>query len=265
MNWADDVTVEAIDDRSARARIGPAWNALQGANGGIVAAVAVEATERLLRATTDEPDAATLRAATFGYVRGTVAGEVTVEVDVVRRGRGLTTSHVQVHQDGRTTVVGRLHHAVAREGITFHDGASPPQRPGGTVLLRSDTAVHFGRVETWLDPDLLPFGSAERAQWRAWSRPQHGGTFDSAWLTMFGDYLPPAVFARSSGPSRAVTVEYAIQIHSAGNRWTVPDGEFLTAAAHAFHSHDGFAVEDGSIWLADGTLLATTRQTRLAG
>ena len=38
-----------------------------------------------------------------------------------------------------------------------------------------------------------------------------------------------------------------------------------TARKHAFHPNGGFAVEDGWIHLPDGTLLATTRQTRLAG
>ena len=66
-------------------------------------------------------------------------------------------------------------------------------------------------------------------------------------------------------PQRAVTIEYGIQVHDAAGSWTLGEGELLTARMHAFHSHDGFAVEDGWIHLPDGTLLATTRQTRLAG
>ena len=265
MNWADDVTVGTFDGRSLRARIGPAWEALQGVNGGIVAAVAVEAASRALEAAGGERGATPLRAATFGYVNGTVAGEIEVEIDVVRQGRGLVTSHARVTQDGRTTVVGRMHHAATRDGVAFDHGPSRPARPDGTVPLRSDGAAHFGRVDTWLHPDTQLFVGAERAEWKAWSRPLHGGGFDTTWLTMFGDYLPPAVFARSTGPSRAVTVEYAIQIHLGTDRWTLPDGTYLTARMEAFHAHDGFAIEDGAIWLPDGALLATTRQTRLAG
>ena len=40
------------------------------------------------------------------------------------------------------------------------------------------------------------------------------------------------------------------------------DGDYLAARMHTFHSHDGFAVEDGWLHLPDGTLLATVRQTR---
>lgn len=265
MMWSDDVGVEARGEGRFRARIGEAWNALQGVNGGIVAAVALVAAETVVRSDGLDPADSPLRAATFGYVRGTTSGELDVEVDVVRRGRGLTTTHVRTVQDGKTTVVGRLHHATRRVGPEYHDGPAMPVRPAGTVRLHSEHAAHFSQVDTWLHPDRLPFGAAPLAEWIAWSRPWHGPTFDNAWLTMYGDYLPPAVFARNREPSRAVTVEYGIQIHAAADRWTLGDDGWLTARMVAFHSHDGFAVEDGSIWLPDGTLLATTRQTRLAG
>lgn len=58
---------------------------------------------------------------------------------------------------------------------------------------------------------------------------------------------------------------HSIQIHSAAGAWTLRDGKYLAARMHTFHSHDGFAVEDGWIHLPDGNLLATVRQTRLAG
>jgi acyl-CoA thioesterase len=64
---------------------------------------------------------------------------------------------------------------------------------------------------------------------------------------------------------RAVTVEYSIQIHRPDGPWHLgPDG-YLAARMHAVHSSGGFAVEDGWIHLPDGSLLATVRQSRLAG
>ena len=80
-----------------------------------------------------------------------------------------------------------------------------------------------------------------------------------------GDYFPPAVLTTSTGLMRAVTIEYALQIHSAAGQWTIADNELLAARMHTCHSHDSLAVEDGWIWLPDGTLLVTYRQTRLAG
>jgi len=265
MSWTDDIAVEPIGDGRFRARPGASWNALQGLNGGLVAATALNAAEHVLVADGVDVAATTLRAATFGYVSATTAGELFVEVDVVRRGRSLVTTHARTVQDGKTTVVARFHHSTPWDGPAYSDAPAMPERPVGTVTLHSPTAVHFDRVDTQLHPATVPFGGAERAEWMLWSRPRDGATFDTTWLTMFGDYPPPAVFARTTGPSRAVTVEYGIQIHTAGRSWTLAEGETLTARMHAFHSHDGFAVEDGWIWLPDGTLLATTRQTRLAG
>lgn len=266
MSWHDEVVVEPVGDRRFRARVDESWTALQGVNGGIVAALALEAVETVLRNEGVEPST-TLRAATLGYVSGTSVGELTIDVDLVRRGRSLITAHARTTQEGKTTAVARFHHSAPWDGVAYSDAPPMPARPGGTVRIDTtwELPSHISKVETHLHPDTPAFGGAARAEWLAWSRPLEGGTFDATWLTMYGDYFPPAVFTRASGPSRAVTVEYAIQIHSGTGRWTLGDGDFLTARFHAFHSHDGFAVEDGWIYLPDGSLLATTRQVRLAG
>jgi hypothetical protein len=69
---------------------------------------------------------------------------------------------------------------------------------------------------------------------------------------MYGDYFPPAVFARATRPQRAVTIEYSLQVHSAAGRWSLEDDGYLAARVHAFHSGDGFAVEDGWIYCQTG-------------
>lgn len=42
------------------------------------------------------------RAATFGYVRGSVVGDLEITVEDVRRGRTMTTVHARATQDART-------------------------------------------------------------------------------------------------------------------------------------------------------------------
>lgn len=270
MDWTSAIALDPLGDSSFRAHVDEHWRSLQGVHGGIVAALAVEASERVI-AGLDAPATTTLRSATFGYVRGNVMGDIDIDVDVVRQGRNLVTTHVRTVQEGRTTTVARLHHSPPWDGTAFSDVEPPPARPGGTVLLRwGDEPAHLNNVETHLHPDTTMFAGTERAEWIAWSRPNHAEDddrriVDHPWLVMFGDYFPPAVFTRSTEPQRAVTIEYSIQIHCAGSTWALGPDEFLSARMHAVHSHDGFAVEDGWIWLPDGTLLATTRQTRLAG
>lgn len=269
MNWTEATRLERVDapgqDRYRfTAQVGQDWSSLQGAHGGIVAALAVEASGQVLEESGVDP-ATRLRAATFGYVRGNRLGPVTVDVEVLRRGRALVTTQVTVSQDDEPTTVGRLHQSTPWEGMVYSDVPAPAARPEGTVRVALPGPAHLNNVETHLHPDTMAFAGGPRAEWLAWSRPLHGGEFDAAWLTMFGDYFPPAVFARATEPVRAVTIEYAIQIHSTAGSWRLDDGEYLAARVHAFESRDGFAVEDGWIHLPDGSLLATTRQTRLAG
>jgi len=265
VNWTEAIALEQLDQHRFTATVGEEWSSLQGVHGGYVAALAVAAAERVLVA--EGVDAATtLRAATFGYVSGNRLGALEIEVEVVRRGRAMIASHVRVAQDGRTTTVARLHHSTPWDGPAYSDAPPPPDRPDGLVPLDSTgRANHLANVHTLLHPDTTVFAGADRSEWLAWCRPRHGSPIDATWLTMFGDYFPPAVFTRVTGPNRAVTIEYAIQIHSAAGSWALGDHDELVARMHTFHSADGFAVEDGWIWLPDGALLATTRQTRLAG
>ncbi len=265
MNWADDMIVEALEPGKFRGHVGEQWSSLQGVHGGVVAALALTAAETTLRDAGVDPTT-TLRAATFGYVSGNVIGDLTFDVDVVRRGRAMISTHIVVKQNGKTTTVARFHHSTPWPGPEYSDAPTMPSRPAQTVRLeRPGLPAHINNVETHLHPDTQMFAGRDRAEWIAWSRPKQGSTFDSAWLTMFGDYFPPAVFTMATTPLRPVTIEYSLQIHSAAGQWTVGDDGYLTARMHTFHSHDGFAVEDGWIYLPDGTLLATTRQTRLAG
>lgn len=265
MNWQESMRLDPLGGDRFRANVGEEWTSLQGAHGGVVAALAVTAAEQVL-AHDVEPGGATptLRAATFGYARGNTIGDLDLEVAVVRRGRTMVTSHVTVRQDGKPTTLGRLHHALARDGASFSELPPPASRPDGTVRVAFPPPMHLNNVETWLHPDTQPFAGGDHAEWIAWSRPLHGDTFDSAWLTMFGDWFPPSVFARDTAPSRAVTIEYTLQIHADAGRWDLgPDG-YLATHVLTSHANDGFAVEDLTVHLPDGSVLATARQTRLA-
>jgi len=264
MRWTNATAVTPLGRRRFGAHVDEQWTSLQGVHGGVVAAIAVNASTALLR--NEGVDAtAQLRAATFGYVSGNSVGDLTVDVEVVRRGRAMTTTHARVVQHDKTTTVARFHYSIPWDGLEFSDVEPPRPKPPDAVRLEMSGPAHLNNTDTYLDPRTPFFGGATRAEWLAWSRPLEGGTFDAAWLTMFGDFFPPAVFARTTGPVRALTIEYSIQIHSAAGSWTLADHEHLAVRMHAFHSHAGFAVEDGWIHLPDGTLLATVRQTRLAG
>lgn len=264
MNWSESTALTRIDEMRFGAHIDEEWTSLQGVHGGVVAATAVYASAAVLRDAGVDPETQ-LRAATFGYVSGNVVGDLTIDVEVVRRGRAMVTTHVTVSQGGKTTTVGRLHHSTPWEGLAYSDAPPPASRVDGATRVEFPGPAHLNNTETYLHPGTQLLGGADRSEWIAWSRPVEGDRFDAAWLTMYGDYFPPAAFARSTTPVRAVTIEYSIQIHSAAGSWTLGADDMLATRVHTFHSHEGFAVEDGWIHLPGGDLLATVRQTRLAG
>src|SRR5438477_8534551 len=97
MNWMDATTVTRLGDHRFVAHVDDQWTSLQGVHGGVIAAIAVTASTAALRE--GEVDTASqLRAATFGYVSGNSVGDLVVDVEVVRRGRAMTTTHARVVQ-----------------------------------------------------------------------------------------------------------------------------------------------------------------------
>src|SRR5438874_12042253 len=95
MNWTDAITVTHLGERRFLAHVDDQWTSLQGVHGGVVAAIAVNASSTVLR---DEgTDSAThLRAATFGYVAGNTVGDLNIDIEIIRRGRAMTTTHARV-------------------------------------------------------------------------------------------------------------------------------------------------------------------------
>jgi acyl-CoA thioesterase len=239
------------------------WVALQGVHGGFVAALAVRAVQAAL----DDPTR-TLRAATFGLLRGLRPELATFHIEEIRVGRALATYHVTVTQDdGPPSMVARCHLSPPWDGTTFSDLRPPTLTPPADAV-RLTTPNHVGHVHhlpTMVHPNTTMFAGAPHARWLAWTRPTEPDHIDSAWLTMLGDYFPPAVSVRNTGPSRAVTIEYGIQIHTSAPTVPLAPDEDLTCEMHTTHAAEGFAIEDGTIWTPQGTLVATTRQTRLAG
>jgi acyl-CoA thioesterase len=258
-----DTALTAIGRSSYQAVLPEDWVALQGVHGGFVAALAVRAVQAAL----GDP-ARTLRAATFGFLRGLRPALTTFHVEEIRVGRALATYHVAVTQDdGAPSIVARCHLSPPWDGASFSD-LQPPALAPPVDAVRLTIPNHVGHVHhlpTLVHPDTTMFAGAPHARWLAWTRPTSPDQIDNAWLTMLGDYFPPAVCVRDTGPSRAVTIEYGIQIHASAPTVPLAPDEYLTCEMHATHAAEGFAIEDGTIWTPQGTLLASTRQTRLAG
>jgi acyl-CoA thioesterase len=237
---------------------------LVGVHGGYVAAVATRAIEEAV----GDPQRP-VRTLSAQFLRSPRPGPVEIGVTIERRGRGIVFASARVHQKHRTVVLVRTTSRGAADGITYDDHpprprtAVPPRTvgrfdpPGGVV-------PHFQQADIRVDPDVVPFSGGGDAWLGAWMRPLEGEAIDTAWLVAACDLLPPALFSRTTGPTRAATVDYTVHLPRADAASLVPAGGWVYLDCRSPLAADGLALENGVMWAPDGTLIALSRQTRLA-
>jgi acyl-CoA thioesterase len=110
--------------------------------------------------------------------------------------------------------------------------------------------------------DGRPFSGEERPMViRAWMGLVEPRPIDALSLAFFSDALIPAPYMRMTEWSAVPTVD--LTVHFRDRMRPGPDAdprELCLAQTTSELIDDGFFVEDGLIWAADGTLLAHSRQ-----
>jgi acyl-CoA thioesterase len=260
MSFSQDTAVTRVGPSSFTAELHERWASLVGIHGGYTAAVVANA----MSAAVDDPSRG-LRSFATQFASIPRPGLVTIEVTVERTGKSMSTTSARMLQEGRVLQVAHAASSTTRPGLAYDDYIRPRDAgPGDTPQFASSGGGgHFQNADVRLDPDVILFGGADEARIGAWLRPLQDEPIDAAWLIAMCDLLPPAVFARTTGPAKAATIEYVV--HLATDQPSVPLGEYVYLSCHSPLSNEGFAVEDATMWAPDGRVLAVARQTRLAG
>jgi acyl-CoA thioesterase len=262
--FAADTAVVRVGEGRWRAELSERWSSLVGIHGGYTAAVAA----RAIAEAVDDPERP-LRTLSAQFLRSPRPGPADVEVTIERRGRALVFASARVSQGDRTLVLVRTNSAGVDPGQVYDDHRARPRPsapPADAPRFASTTAGvgHFDETEVTLDPDVVPFSGQGPAWIAAWLRPLDDAPIDAAWLVAACDVLPPASFSRTTGPTRAATLDYTIHVVEADPAAHVPPGDHVYLDCRSPLAADGLAVEDGVLWAPDGTVLAVSRQTRLA-
>jgi acyl-CoA thioesterase len=279
----DEATaVRAVGEGRFTGEVDLGWSAPLGPNGGYVAAIVV----RALQQAVDPQRERRLRSLTCHYLRPPAAGEIEIEVEVVRSGRRLSTARIRVLQGGREAVAGLAALATPDLGSV---GAWAPQPPDvGPPPARDAGAAPPERYrfdgDGWLDPapgmaeivhrvkiaprlgswpfagtPVVPGEPQETGGWMTLPEPR---PIDAALVALCTDLWWPPSLQPLTRPSGAPTVDLTIHIRADVGPDGLPDqpvlGRFRSAAAV-----DGLVEEDGELYLADGTLLAQSRQLAL--
>ncbi|WP_440940093.1 thioesterase family protein [Immundisolibacter sp.] len=257
-----DIQLVAVGDGTYEGQLSSAWNIGEVPNGGYVMALACKA----LASAVDFPHPASI---TGHYLLPTEAGPVTIETDVVRRGRRIATATARLIQGGRERVrfIGAFTDLMRGRGLDLHT-SSPPSlaavdrcvplaeltpAPLGIhrhLLARLDpaTATHWQHGDPNADVEL-----------RAWLGFADGSAPDVFALPLFADAQPPPLFRRVGFGGWVPTVELTVHVHRP------PAPGLLRARFTTRHVTGGLLHEDGELWDSAGHLVALSRQLAIIG
>ncbi len=267
--WREDSADGAERDGSSAGRralfgaeVAPDWRAGRGPHGGYLAAM-------LLRALIDSvaDDTRAPRSLTIHYARAPEPGPAQISTVIERQGRSLSTLSARMHQDGKLIALVLAAFSLPWGGPEISDMRMPdvepadPSRQGVRLIERG--GPEFARqivLQPRMDGSVFA-GGEQPMEIRGWIGLAEPRPIDALSLAFFSDALIPAPYMRMSEPAAVPTVD--LTVHFREHMSPAPGAdprELCLAQTTTELIHDGFFVEDGLIWAADGTLLAHSRQ-----
>jgi len=244
------------------------WRAGRGPHGGYLAAM-------LLRALIESvaEDARAPRSLTIHYARAPAPGPVQISTVIERQGRSLSTLSARMHQGGELIAIALAAFSLPWGGPEISDVQMPevePQDPSreGVKLIEhgGPEFAHHIVLQPRMDGSVFA-GAEQPMRIRGWIGLAEPRPIDALSLAFFSDALIPAPYMRMSEPAAVPTVDLTVhfraRLHPQPDAASSPEGdprELCLAQTTTELIHDGFFVEDGMIWAADGTLLAHSRQ-----
>ena len=104
-----------------------------------------------------------------------------------------------------------------------------------------------------------PFTSGEEPRTGGWMQLAEDRPLDAALVVALSDAWFPAPFTRLDGPTAAPTIDLSVHIRAA-----LPlEAQPVLAEFSSSTLRDGFFEEDGTLFAADGSLVAHSRQLAL--
>ena len=242
------------------------WKVGAGINGGLLLAVAGNALRHTF-AEDAHPDPISISAY---YLSASRSGPASLQTDVIRRGRSMSTGSVslsQTEEDG--SQVERLR-ALATYGdldalpSDVHTTATPPLMPPpdkciGAGLAPTDfkaSAPLLDRFDLRLDPACVGWAMGAPSGLgliQGWLKLADGREPDPLMLLLAVDALPPVTFDLGL-PGWAPTLELTVHVRAK------PAPGWLQVVHSTRNYAGGFLEEDAEVWDSSGRLVAQSRQ-----
>lgn len=269
--FSEDTAVERVGEGRYRASIDDSWNVMALPQGGVIAAFGLRAA---VAEAQQAPDA--LRTCTTVFAGPVAAGELDIDVTVLRSGRSATQVLSTVRNAGAASGATTL--AVfggSRRGPEFVDVTPPVVGPPSDYASYGDLPLPPGVDEMeprpiWLRIDGKPAighrpwddyepTTSEVATWVRFTDPPRDaeGALDPLSLVALVDRMPNAVAERQGQRTEqwfAPSVDLTVHLfHPVTSEW-------LLAHERARWAGDGWASAESTLWDEHGTLVAYATQ-----
>ncbi len=262
--YADTALAELGDGRY-QGTVSKHWSIGGNPNGGYLLAIVLGA---IARVSAEHPDPLTV---TTHYLRpGLSDTACEVQVELIRRGRTLTTARARLIQEGKTrlevlTAFGDLStpgvqipedKQVSLTAPVIPGPLDCPERSG--VAQGVDLPIR-DRIEIRINPETqLGAGSTDgKAEVSGWIRLRDQTPSTSITSVMFSDAFPPALFGLLGVIGWVPTIELTVHVRRRPvTPWLL--GRFVTDDVQG-----GRMVESGALWDENGVLVAQSRQLGL--
>ena len=261
MKFAEASAVEG-GNGSWTAQLAEGWDIFGVTNGGYLMAIAA-------RAMGNESGGRTLISATGSFMNPASAGPVSIRVEVLKRGRSLSTLRATIARDDKDLVYVTGVYSDPERPVSDADlvTETPPDLPPPNECVPVEPAgdapippPFSGKIEIRTHPDdaaALMGPKSEKPRIRGWFRLRDDEPLDAFSVVMAVDAFPPAIFNSRLTVGWTPTIDLTVQVRN-----PTPTGWLGCVFTTQFVT-DGMLEEDGRLWDESGRIVALSRQLAL--
>ena len=255
-----DTALTPLGEGHFAARVSEDFWVQSGPNGGYLAAIAMRAAMTVV----PEPERVA-RSLHARYLAAPKAGAIEVRVEVLRRGRSLTSVAMRMQQGGQDFVHASASFSTPFSPVAFQDCAMPSARPLAECEPIARQIALNDRLEMY--PAIgAARRSGERALTGGYMRFADQRLVDTLAVAALWDMWPPAVFARAFDQrfrGAVPTVEASVYFRRPVPLPGALPSDYVLLKSESLMGYDGLTEESAEIWSLDGLLLAQSRQLAL--
>lgn len=255
----EDFALERSPDGRFSRPLDHKWWVERGPHGGYLAAL-------MLRAMSEVVDDAgrPARSLSVHFLAPPTEGAITIDARLERSGRVLTSVSATLRQRDAVKALALATFSSGWPGLDFSERSmpevAPPKGIAAAPPVEGLTPAFFMNFDARPAIGGLPFTSASTAMSGGWIRTVTPRVLDATVLTLIADAWFPSIFTRLSAPVPVPTIDFTVHFRTPLPIEGAAAGDFCLAIFRSEVAHDGFFVEDGEMWSADGRLLAESRQ-----